>query len=184
MRQSTNRRGVAEPQVWFRIIHVAADGHHRALGDAIREQTVEIALGPKRAFKSGNVGAMTRQVALDRVVSALPEARRSPKQPKKPKTPSVVRLLRKSLEWEALLESGRVRNQAEIAQREDFTRARVTQIMALLRLAPEIREHILSMPDTVRCPAITERALRSITQIEDSKQQLVEFRSLSPVSTP
>ncbi len=46
MRRSTNQRGITEPQVWFRIIHVATDGHHRALGDTIREQTVEIALGP------------------------------------------------------------------------------------------------------------------------------------------
>jgi hypothetical protein len=53
MRQSTNRSSGAEPQVWFRIVHIAADGHHHALGDAIREQTVEIALGPRGAFKRG-----------------------------------------------------------------------------------------------------------------------------------
>jgi hypothetical protein len=71
MRQSTNQRSVAGPQVWFRITHIAPDGHHRALGDAIREQTVEIALGPKGAFKNGNVGAVTRQVAVNRIVRAV-----------------------------------------------------------------------------------------------------------------
>ena len=82
MHQSTNRRSVAEPQVWFRIVHVAADGHHRALGDSIREQTVEIALGPKEAFKNGNMGAVTRRVATDQVVSALPKPRGSPSPPR------------------------------------------------------------------------------------------------------
>ncbi len=181
MRQSTNRHGVAQPQVWFRVVHVAADGHHRGLGGAYREQTVEIALGPTGAFKSGNVGAVTRRVAADRVVSALPEPRGRPKPHKEPKTPRVVELLRKAHEWQGLIESGEVRNQAETARREGITRARVTQVMGMLRLAPEIQQHILSMPDTVRQPAISERALRPIAQIEDPKQQLAEFRGLSPV---
>lgn len=59
-RQSTNRRSVAEFRVWFRIVHVAPDGHHSALGDAVRERTVEIALGQKAAFEGGNVGTPTR----------------------------------------------------------------------------------------------------------------------------
>ncbi len=100
--QSTNRRGVAEPQVWFRIIHVAEDGHHHALGGACREQTVEIALGAKGAFRDGNVGAVTRRVAADRVVSALPEPRGRPKPPGEPKTPRVVELLRQAIEPAAL----------------------------------------------------------------------------------
>ncbi|MCK4680714.1 hypothetical protein KAT82_06280, partial [bacterium] len=183
MRQSTNRRGVAEPQVWFRIVHVAADGHHCALSDAIREQAVEVALGPKGAFKGGNVGAVMRQVGADRVVSALPEPRGRPKPPKESETPRVVELLSKAVEWHALLEAGEVRNQAAIARREGFTRARVTQIMGLLRLAPEIQRRILSMPDMVRQPTISERALRPIAQIEDPKQQLAEFRGLSPAGT-
>jgi hypothetical protein len=39
---------------------------------AYREQTVEIALGPKGAFENGNIGALTRQVPADGVVSAVP----------------------------------------------------------------------------------------------------------------
>jgi hypothetical protein len=50
------------------------------------------------------------------------------------------------------LEFGRIANQAEIACMEGVTRARVTQVMGLLRLAPEIREHILSLPDDAHRP--------------------------------
>ena len=160
MRQSTNRRSLAEPQVWFRIVHVAVDGHHRALGDAIREQTVEIALGPKGAFKNGNVGAVTRNVAANRVVE----------------------LLRKALEWQALLESGEVRNQTEIARREGVTRARVTQVIGMLRLAPEIQQQVLSMRKVAKWPVVTERALRPIVRIREEREQMRLFAELCRTS--
>jgi len=179
MRQSTNRRSVAEPQTWFRIVHVAADAHHRALGDAIREQKVEIALGPKGAFRNSNTGAVTRQVTAHRVVSAIPELRGTPKPPKKPKTPRVVGLLQMAMDWQRELDAGEVDTQAEIARREGITRARVTQIMALLRLAPEIREYILVMPEMVDRPTVSERALRLIVRIDDPSNQSMAFSKLA-----
>jgi hypothetical protein len=145
---------------------------------AYREQTVEIALGPKGAFENGNVGTLTRRVPADRVINALPPRVRNRKPPKAPGTPRVVELLRKALEWQALLESGEVRNQAEIARREGITRARVTQVMGMLQLAPEIQQHILSMPDAVRRPAITERALRPIALLENHSAQQAAFSTL------
>ena len=48
MCRSTNRRSsVAEPEVWFRIVHITLDCHGTLVA-AHREQTVEIALGPRR----------------------------------------------------------------------------------------------------------------------------------------
>jgi hypothetical protein len=90
----------------------------------------------------------------------------------------VVELLRKAQEWRRQLDAGDVPTQAAIACREGITRARVTQVMGLLRLAPEIQEHVLSLPDMVRRPAITERALRPIAQIENPKNQMAEFQEL------
>ncbi len=81
------------------------------------------------------------------------------------------------------LESGDAANQASIARREGTTRARVTQVMGILRLAPEIQQCILSMPDVVRRPAITERALRPIAQIENTRGQVEEFQKLLALST-
>jgi len=179
MRQSTNWRGVAESQVWFRIVHVAEDGHHRALGDAIREQTVEIALGPKRAFTNGNVGAATRQVGTGQIVSALPEPRGRPVRSKDPSKPHVVVLLQKALEWQRQLDAGEVSTKAEIARREGISGARVTQIMAMLQLAPEIQQHVLSMPDALLASAITERALRPIARLDGLADQKAEFQQLS-----
>ncbi len=165
-----------EPEVYFRIVHMAGDGCHGAPVATYRRQTVEIAMGPKGAFENGNIGALTRRVATVRVVSAVPLGRGTPKPPKVAKTPRVVELLRKAIEWQALLESGKIASQAEIARQEGTTRARVTQIMGMLRLAPQIQEQILSMPDGVYRSPVTERMLRPITAITDCRDRLREFR--------
>lgn len=145
---------------------------------AYREQTVEIALGPKGAFENGNIGTLMRQVRAERVINALPPKIRNRKPPKAPRTPRVVELLRKAQEWQSLLQSGQIPNQAEIARREGITRARVTQVMGMLRLAPEIQHQILSTPETVLRPAITERALRPIARMECLKDQKAKFQEI------
>jgi hypothetical protein len=166
------RPGWVEPEVYFRIVHLAQETPCGAPVAAYREQTVEIALGPNRAFENGNIGTLRLRAPPSRVVSAMP----SPDKPAKlPKTPRVVELLRKANEWKALLESGEVASQAEIALREGITRARVTQIMGMLRLAPEIREQILAMHDSSRRPQISERVLRPIGVITPYRDQLREF---------
>jgi hypothetical protein len=100
----------SEPEVSFRILHVATDGRNGATTAPYREKTVEIGSGPRARFGNGNVGAVTRRVAAERVVSAVPARRGKPKPPREPKTPRVVELLRKALEWHALLESGEISN--------------------------------------------------------------------------
>jgi len=61
MCRSTNRQ--ADPEVWFRIVHLAQVGHNGGPVAAYREQTVEIALGPKRAFENDTIGTLTLRVA-------------------------------------------------------------------------------------------------------------------------
>jgi hypothetical protein len=101
-----------------------------------------------------------------------------PRPPPEPRTPRVVELLRKATEWKALLESREVSNQAAIARREGITRARVTQVMGLLRLAPEIQAHILSLPATARRLPITEHALRPIARTAEHVDQKVRLGRL------
>ena len=48
----------------------------------------------------------------------------------------------------------------------------------MLRLAPAIRQHILSMPETIGRPTISERALRSITMFDDEQQQVQTFADI------
>jgi hypothetical protein len=169
------RPGWIEPEVYFRIVHAAQGAHNNVPVAAYREQTVEIALGPKGAFENGNIGTLRRRAPPDQMLSIVLPGRGEPKPPREPKTPRVVELLRKAIKWKDLLESGEVASQAEIALRERITRARVTQIMGMLRLAPEIREQILAMHDSSRRPQITERVLRPIGVITPYRDQLREF---------
>jgi len=90
----------------------------------------------------------------------------------------VVELLRKAIEWQVLLKTGEVSNQADIARRERITRARVTQVMGMLRLTPRIQEQILAPPESVGRPAISERALRPKAQIENLMDQTARFEEL------
>ena len=181
--RSTNRRSsLTEPEtwfeIWFKIVHITPELRDVRPKATDHDQTVEIVLGPKGTFENGNLGTLTRRVPADWVVSAVPQRRTTPTTPKGPKTPRIVELLRKAIEWQALLESGEAASRAEVARREGVTRARVTQVMGLLRLAPEIQQHILAMPDMVRRPSITERALRRVTRLEQLGAQLQAFQEL------
>ena len=77
-----------------------------------------------------------------------------------------------------MIDSGEIPGQADIARREGLTRARVTQVLALLRLAPAIQKHLLSLPRTDCRPVVTERALRPIAQLDDHEEQRAAFSML------
>lgn len=97
-------KGMSEPEVYIRIVHATPEDN----GDfsILREQTVEIALGPKVAFENGNAGSFKRRIPSNEVVNAVPPRFSKPKPQKIPKTPRVAELLRKAIEWQGLLESG------------------------------------------------------------------------------
>jgi len=179
-RTSLDKFRQAVPEVWFRIIHVAAD--HVKDSAELREQAVEVALGPEGAFENGNSGRLTRRVPASRVVSAVPPPRGAPKPPRvptpprMPRTPPVVETLHRALEWRRQLDAGEVASQAEIARREGVTRARVTQVMMLLRLEPKVQERVLALPPTAARPTVSERLLRPIAQIEKPAGQVAAFR--------
>jgi hypothetical protein len=66
------------------------------------------------------------------------------------RVPRVARLLALAHRFEGLLREGVVSSYAELAQLGQVTPARVSQVMALLGLAPDIQEAILFLPRTVR----------------------------------
>ena len=176
MSRSTNRQG--DPGIYFRIMHSAQVGRNVVPVETYREQTVEVAVKSKGGFENGNIGTLMRRVPPDRVLNVIPPAGGDPKTPPEPRTPRVVELLCKAIERKALLDSGQIGSQADIVSQEGITCARVTQVMGLLRLAPEIREKILSMPKAVGRSCVTERVLRPITALTDHRDQLQEFQKL------
>ena len=66
------------------------------------------------------------------------------------RVPRVARVLALAHRWQCLIGSGVVRDQADLARLVGVSRARVTQVMDLLRLAPDIQEAILDLPRVER----------------------------------
>ncbi len=66
---------------------------------------------------------------------------------------------------------------SQIARRLGTSRARITQMLNLLKLAPEIRKAILAGKDVEQ--AFTERQLRPLTYIQDLDEQRDSFHGLS-----
>jgi len=60
--------------------------------------------------------------------------------------PRIARLMALAIRFEGLLAQGEVRDYADLARLGHVTRARVTQIMNLLNLAPDIQEALLFLP--------------------------------------
>lgn len=88
------------------------------------------------------------------------------------KIPRISRLMALAIRFDELIRSGEVQDYAELARLGHVTRARMTQIMNLLNLAPDIQEEILFLPPMAEGQGSTrERETRGITQEADWRRQ-------------
>ncbi|MBP7296179.1 MAG: hypothetical protein KBB56_08980 [Acidobacteria bacterium] len=86
--------------------------------------------------------------------------------------PRISRLMALAIRFERLIKDGEIDDQAELARLGNVSRARVTQIMNLLHLAPAIQEAILFLPRTVKGrDPIRERHVRPIAAEPDWHRQ-------------
>jgi hypothetical protein len=89
------------------------------------------------------------------------------------RVPRVSKLMALAIRFEQLIRDGVVRDQADIARLAGVSRARVTQIMDLLQLAPDIQEALLCLQGSDRGnDTITERELRPLATLTDWNAQL------------
>lgn len=86
-----------------------------------------------------------------------------PKPPAPPPLPRVTRLMALAIRMESLIASGAMADQADLARAGYVTRARMTQVMSLLHLAPDIQQAILDLPPVTKGrDPVTERDLRPV----------------------
>jgi len=85
-----------------------------------------------------------------------PERKRTRKQYKNP--------IFIALEWKRLFDEGRYSSQAELAREMGISRARVTQIMNLLKLDKGMIKKLVDLGGTLSSPIVTERGLRKIVR--------------------
>jgi hypothetical protein len=86
-----------------------------------------------------------------------------------------------AIKFQDMVDRGEVRDYADLARLGYVTRARITQIMNLLNLAPNIQEEILSRQGDSH--GIHERQLRCVTSRVLWQEQCRLWRSLSPSAT-
>lgn len=116
--------------------------------------------------------------SMERGRKELREGAREPA-PALGRVPRISRLLALVLYMDDLCRRGEVADYADLARLAMVTRARMTQIMSLLLLAPDIQEEILYLPRTAsgRDP-IREKAIRPIAAVPDWRKRRVMWRDL------
>ncbi len=88
------------------------------------------------------------------------------------RVPRISRLMALAIKFEEMIRSGAVKDQAELARLGHVSRARLSQIVNLLNLAPDIQEAILSLPPMMaRRDSVGERDVRPIATVADWAKQ-------------
>ena len=79
------------------------------------------------------------------------------------RVPRISKLMALAIRFDGLIRAGTVSDQSELARLAKVTQSRMTQIMNLLRLAPDIQEQILFLPVVARGrDPIHEKRLRPV----------------------
>jgi hypothetical protein len=95
--------------------------------------------------------------------------------PDRPEKATPVSPVALALAFQQMLKDGEVNNQSELARKTGLTRARVTQILNLLKLPDSVLQNLCSLSDPKKISFFSERRLRSITRLPRTKEQIKAF---------
>jgi hypothetical protein len=109
-------------------------GEHVPIIEAKAWHRVQVMLNGARSARP------IKQCATPKRIESLVDRTEMPAQP----LPRITRLLALAVKFEGLIRQGVIKDYTELARLGRISRARVTQIMNLLNLAPDIQEQILS----------------------------------------
>jgi hypothetical protein len=101
--------------------------------------------------------------------------------PRPPRIPRITRLMALAIKFQDMVDRGEVRDYADLARLGYVTRARITQIMNMLNLAPDIQEEILGVGGiSTRSTPIVERRVRSLAKLVPWKHQRQAWHGQQP----
>jgi hypothetical protein len=86
-----------------------------------------------------------------------------------------------TIQFNEMIRTGEASDTIELARRGHVTQPRMSQIMALNQLAPDIQEALLNLPATKGKPEIHEKRLRPIAAMlywEDQRASWSEFAEM------
>ena len=86
--------------------------------------------------------------------------------------PRIAKLVALASRMQSMIDSGEVESFQQLAELGRISQPRMTQIMSLLNLAPDIQEELLHLPEVMQGKAtIHERLLRPLTTVLDWRVQ-------------
>ena len=91
----------------------------------------------------------------------------------------VAQVLAMAHRLQAAIDRGDYRDRADLARQLGFTRARVTQILDLLLLAPDIQAHVLELEAVDGVEPLSERVLRPLVRTSAWTKQRELWNDLS-----
>ena len=111
----------------------------------------------------------------------LTASERSKPQIPQARTPRIAKLMALAIRFDQLLRDGTVRDMSELSRLAHVTQPRMTQIMNLLHLAPDIQEELLFHPP-VACGRdnLSEKTMRPIAAIVSWQDQREAWRGQKP----
>jgi hypothetical protein len=96
------------------------------------------------------------------------------------RTPRIAKLMALAIRFEGLIADGTVSGYSELAELAQVSRARITQIMNLLVLAPDIQESLLFLPQVKNGrDALTLAEMQSVALEFNWRRQRQNWKSLS-----
>jgi predicted XRE-type DNA-binding protein len=126
----------------------------------------------KLDFKTGKRSAKKISEASDIPEAAVPG-----------RLPRITKMMALAIRLDHLIKTGQVSDQAELARVGHVSRARLTQIMDLNLLAPDIQEEILFLARAGRGQELmSEQELRQIVAIHGWKEQRRMWNAAKTIS--
>jgi hypothetical protein len=108
-------------------------------------------------------------------------AERPPEPSRRPARVAVTLALAHTIQ--RAIDRGEIRDQAEAARRFGLTRARLSQIFDLTRLAPDLQKEILVLEAVDGREPLRERALRGVFRVTTWTEQRAAFRAQGSTGT-
>ncbi len=87
---------------------------------------------------------------------------REPRKPVGPRIPRISRLMALAIKMQDMVDRGEVKDYAELARLAQVTRARMTQILNLNLLRPEIQEALLFLEPASGRDSVTLKGLQAV----------------------
>jgi hypothetical protein len=139
------------------------------------KESAEKTLQDRLVLKGTLFRRQGRRVELTDTPPTLPDPRVPVRSPAK-----VARMLALAHHLQRLIDEGLVPDRAAIARKLGLTRARVTQLLDLLLLAPDLQVRVLALEAVDGVEPTTERSLRAIAARSEWSLQRKLLESLGP----